>query len=183
MLSCSKGAVNILKDAKQIKDFPEYYILSNGDIYSFKNKPRVKKGWRKLTPFKNRGGYSYIYLVDGDKKKRCAIHRLVAEYYCAGYFDGAVVNHIDGDKDNNDYRNLEWITQRENVVKGYGTSGLDQKRNFRLYKIKFPDGTLSEEFSSGKEVKEFILNNSIDVSPSSLLVHGRSRGYELIKYK
>ena len=172
-----------MQNLKQIKDFPEYFISSCGDVFSYKDKPRTRKGWRKLKPFKNRGGYNYISLVDGNRKKRYAIHRLVAEYYCDGYFDGAVVNHIDGNKDNNDYSNLEWITQRENIIKGYETSGLDQKRNYRLYKIKYPDGIMSEELSSGKEVRKYVLDNKLDTSATSLLVYGKSRGYELIKYK
>lgn len=42
---------------------------------------------------------------------------------------------------------------------------------------------MSEELSSGKEVRKYVLDNKLDTSATSLLVYGKSRGYELIKYK
>lgn len=44
------------------------------------------------------------------------VHRIVAKYFVDGWFDGAVVNHIDGNKHNNNYENLEWITQKDNII-------------------------------------------------------------------
>lgn len=46
---------------------------------------------------------------------RFYIHRLVAEHFVPGRFEGATVNHIDGDKDNNCASNLEWVTRSENT--------------------------------------------------------------------
>lgn len=56
------------------------------------------------------------------------VHRLVAEAFVPGYFDGAEVNHIDEDKHNNRWDNLEWVTRHENTH--YGT------RNERLSLMK-----------------------------------------------
>lgn len=169
------------KNMKQIKNFEEYYITDTGEVYSYKNKKRVKKGWRKLKPTKNRNGYLYVTLVCGEDKRRVDVHRLVAEYFCEGYFEGAVVNHIDADKQNNYYKNLEWITQKENVRKSYETSGLNQVRNFRFYTLVYPDGRKSVRMKTFKKLSEYIENEGLNVSALTLRNYGKSKGYKMIK--
>ena len=163
---------------KQLKDFPDYYVSNHGNIYSNKNS---KEGLKKLKPW-NHKGYFYIQCVDREKKKRYLVHRLVAKYFVEGYFDGAVVNHINANGLDNYYKNLEWVTQRENVIKSYETSNLSQVRNFKHYILKFPNGDLSKEFKTFKKVIEYIVSNNLDVSYNSLNIYGKSRGFELIKY-
>ena len=162
---------------KQLEDFPDYYISNYGNVYSNK---KPKEGLRKLKAWKHRG-YFYIQCVDGKRKKRYLVHRLVAKYFVEGYFDGAVVNHINANGLDNYYKNLEWVTQRENVRKSYETSKIDQVRNFRYYILKFPNGDLSDEFKTFKSVIDYITSNQLDVSYNSLNVYGKSRGFELIK--
>ena len=43
------------------------------------------------------------------------IHLYVAHGWVKGYFDGAEVNHIDYDRTNYMWTNLEWVTHKENV--------------------------------------------------------------------
>lgn len=61
------------------------------------------------------------------------IHRLVAKYFCDGYAEGLVVNHKDGNKTNNHYTNLEWVTQSENVKHAFSI-GLAKSNAWRLSK-------------------------------------------------
>lgn len=51
--------------------------------------------------------------IDG-KNKLFFVHRVVALHFVDGYFDGAVVNHKDGNKSNNHYTNLEWVSRSDN---------------------------------------------------------------------
>lgn len=46
----------------------------------------------------------------------CRVHRLVALVWVTGWFDGAVVNHIDYNRTNNKAENLEWVTYRDNQI-------------------------------------------------------------------
>lgn len=67
---------------------------------------------------KNNLGYRRVTLYK-PIKKRYFIHRLVAIHFCEGYSEGLVVNHIDGDKNNNKATNLEWVTRSENDKHAY----------------------------------------------------------------
>ena len=63
---------------------------------------------------KNPNGYLYVPLYYNKlRPKLCTVHRLVAETFL-GPFPGMHVNHKDGDKLNNRFDNLEWVTQKDN---------------------------------------------------------------------
>lgn len=68
-----------------------------------------------------RFGYMYVTLkqnkTDGDPFKKFNPHRLVANEFCNRPDDSYKhVNHIDGDKLNNYYMNLEWVTHDMNIL-------------------------------------------------------------------
>lgn len=44
---------------------------------------------------------------------------MVAKHFCDGYKDNLVVNHKDGNKLNNNYENLEWVTRSENDLHAF----------------------------------------------------------------
>lgn len=67
-----------------------------------------------IKPFHNKRGYLRIGLVVDGEKKKYQLHRLVAEAFCPGKKEGLQVNHIDGNKENNNANNLEWITPGDN---------------------------------------------------------------------
>ena len=73
---------------------------------------------RKLIPSKNKDGYLQIKLCKNSKDKTTKIHRLVAELFVQKPNNNDVleVNHIDCNRTNNIYTNLEWVTHKENVA-------------------------------------------------------------------
>lgn len=61
-------------------------------------------------------GYLYVGLYKEGKRKNFFIHRLVAEYFIPKITGKNYVNHLNYNKRDNRAENLEWCTQRENVI-------------------------------------------------------------------
>lgn len=102
---------------------PRKYTISNfGRIKNIKNKINKhmidKQGYH--IAHLCIGNHSYIHYL---------VHRLVAIsfIYNCDSLNKNQVNHIDGDKSNNSYRNLEWVTQSDNIQHGRKTSIWDTK--------------------------------------------------------
>jgi hypothetical protein len=92
-------------------------IVETQNCFSISNYGNIKnnKTGRILKTVVNKKGYRDISLYFCDKKHRFRIHRLVAEYFIPKIEGKEQVNHIDGNKLNNRYDNLEWCTNYENV--------------------------------------------------------------------
>jgi hypothetical protein len=104
---------------KLIKGFNDYSITMDGQVFSHKTN-KFKKSFALQT------GYVFIQLYKGNKKKNYYIHRLVAEAYLINIESKIQVNHIDGNKSNNNISNLEWVTPKENMKHSLD-KGLRQK--------------------------------------------------------
>lgn len=96
---------------KKIPGFSnDYRILPDGTVISFKyNKIRI------LKPIKRSNGYVSVALSEDKKSKSMYIHRLVAITFLKNKENKAMVNHINGIKDDNRLENLEWVTHTENL--------------------------------------------------------------------
>ena len=93
-------------------DLPyEYQISDKGRIFN-----KTRKVF--LRPSLKANGYLEVQL---SKKHYCLVHRLVASVFIDNPDDKPFVNHIDGDKTNNNKNNLEWVTESENVQHYYKT--------------------------------------------------------------
>ena len=169
---------------KQIEGFEDYYITESGRVFSkrlrgWEKEPRL----RELKP-KNPGKdnkYLNIILCNNEGQVTKSIHRLVAEAFVDGYFEGAVVNHIDGNNRNNHYTNLEWVTQRSNILKSYKTSNMNQLRNYMWWILIDPDGNTVGRFAGHYELERYVNENLHGVSATMLTKHGKHKGYTIIK--
>ena len=94
---------------------PKYEVSDLGEIRTIKTK-RI----RKQSPIK-RTGYSKVTTRIGDKVRTLLVHREVATLYVPNPFNKPEVNHIDGNKQNNQASNLEWVTPQENMIHAYAT--------------------------------------------------------------
>lgn len=59
-----------------------------------------------IQPYRSKQGYLYVKPCENNKTKHLAIHRAVAMCFCAGYEEGLTVEHKDGNKENNYYKNV-----------------------------------------------------------------------------
>ena len=72
-------------------------------------------------------GYYQVSLSKDGKTIKRRLHRVVAEAFVGGYFDGAEVNHIDFDRTNNAASNLEWISHQDNIAHSYSNGRYDER--------------------------------------------------------
>lgn len=75
---------------------------------------QLRKG-KVLSPWIGRSGYFCVSVKEGKTRKKYPVHRLIASAFCEGFDPSITVNHIDGNKLNNQSENLEWITTSENT--------------------------------------------------------------------
>lgn len=109
---------------KPIHDFEIKYAVSNlGHIKSFNYRGTGKE--RVLKPIVSNNGYETVIFYINSKAKRLYVHRLVAIEFLNNPDNLKEVNHIDGNKRNNNVNNLEWCTSKQNHIHGIVTGLYD----------------------------------------------------------
>lgn len=108
-----------------VKGFKNYQISSHGRVNTLDKYVTVNRygktfkrfyNGRIKAPKRDTVGYLFTDLWKNNKYKFVKIHRLVL---CAwtnkNYNYSKQVNHMDGNKRNNNIDNLEWVTPKENI--------------------------------------------------------------------
>lgn len=131
-----------------------YLISENGKIYDTLND-------RYPSMYEDKDGYYHVTLC----RKHLSIHRVVAYEFCLENRDlQLVVDHLDGDKKNNYYKNLEWVTSSENtrraIEKGLrNTKGENSSTNIYPEELIHDICHLFEQGKSNIEVYKIIRNS------------------------
>lgn len=102
---------------EDLKGYEESYQISDqGRIFTKRRLDgnRIIYG-RELHPRITSDGYLKVSLTKNSMSKGYYVHRLVALQFIANPNNLPQVNHIDGNKFNNNVSNLEWCTQKENI--------------------------------------------------------------------
>ena len=150
---------------KDIKDYDGIYQVSDdGQVR------RILKGGR-TKPVKCKDGLYYtVSLSKNGKYTSFNVHRLVAEAFLERPVGTTEVNHKDGDKHNNNLENLEWVTQKENLI-----HAMQQLNHFPWGKP--PKKVRCLDKDTGELVAEF---NSISDAARSLGNTGNRSGITLV---
>ena len=93
-----------------IYGYKDYAITEDGQVISFKNGKQIIR-----KPFKLPSGYLMVKLCENSTIKKLYVHRLVAMAFISNPYNKPTVNHIDGNKENNNVFNLEWATSKEQM--------------------------------------------------------------------
>ena len=99
-------------ELKEIPQCPGYFASKDGSIWSNKGK---NKSFRKLSWRKARHGYACVGIHKEKKQYTKYVHRLTALAWIPNHKNKDEINHIDGNKTNNNIKNLEWVTKSENA--------------------------------------------------------------------
>ena len=123
---------------RNIPGFDKHYLVSgDGRVFS-----QYVNRELKLRVSKNDG-----YVRVSMKSNTYLIHRLVAMAFCKNNNNYKCVNHIDGNKQNNNASNLEWTTQSQNAIHcAYNISGITNAKrrpNKKLIKKLYLSGKYS----------------------------------------
>ena len=144
-------------------DYPAYEVSTFGNVRNAATKVF-------MTPkFINSGGYAQVHLRIGIKNKNGkfeTVHRLVAKAFCENPDPEKkyIVDHIDHNRKNNYYKNLRWVTPKENVLNS-------NPRKPRIYKERTPIVLLNAE--TNELIKEFpntlVAAKELNLSPTVIV--------------
>ena len=100
-----------LHDGERIKDVKKfegvYAVTDHGRVWSYR-----RNKWLALC--KTDHGYSVVSLCLKGNYVNKMIHRLVGEVFIKNPLNKKYINHKNGNKADCHYKNLEWVTSREN---------------------------------------------------------------------
>lgn len=105
---------------KDIRGFEGAYVISNtGKVLSIPRRGTKHRIPTLRSLSLNHDGYVKVRLIYNGRDETCRVHRLVAEAFIPNPENKETVNHIDGNKQNNNVENLEWADRREQMLHAY----------------------------------------------------------------
>lgn len=137
-------------DWKYIPGYNNKYLISKLGIV---NSLKANGHHKTLKPRRDRAGYKTVRLTKNGKTSTFYVHRLIAQLFIPNELNKPNINHKNGNKTNNWYENLEWVTHAENVQHAY-EMGLCKLESRQTPIIDICSG---KKFPSIKKAAEFNL--------------------------
>lgn len=169
---------------EDLKGYEESYQISDqGRVFTKRRLDgnRIIYG-KELHPVITKDGYLKVGLCKDSIVKRFYLHRLVANQFLENPNNLPQVNHIDGNKFNNNVSNLEWCTKEENqrhavnhLLMQHGSARpgakLTEEKVIEIYKLK---GVLS--------AKEIGAHYGVSKNTVNLILRGKKWSYLYNQY-
>lgn len=102
-----------------------YEVSQNGEIRKLFNSKNQYEIGHILKPSINSNRYYIVGLYKNQVRRNFSLHRIIAMAFLKNDTNKPCVNHIDGNKINNELSNLEWCTYSENNKHAF-TQGLNR---------------------------------------------------------
>ena len=162
----------------------KWKILKENENYSINEKGEIKNNITKkiLSPSINKdSGYYQIDLWKNNKSRKYTLHRLLANNFIPNLENKPTVDHIDGNRLNNDISNLRWATYSEQNSR-FNTFGV------RSEKVKVINVNGEELiFNRIKDVAEHFNCNISNISQmlkkGTFGKRGKTRNYKFVYMK
>lgn len=148
---------------QRLEDYPNYCVSNTGEIKNTNTNKVLKQQHRgsqyRFVNIKNAQGY----FVCKD------VHRLVAQAFIPNPSNKPQVNHIDGNRTNNNVSNLEWVTAKENMRHAFDTGLINKEIQIHAHQynarpvIMAKNGKVIKLFRSLKETGRYV-----NASPTSI---------------
>lgn len=123
---------------KQIAEYPQYTIDTNGRVFSTRTK-------KYLNPIITKKGYAQVNLSIDGVRKSVLVHRLVAEAFLDNPLSLPEIDHINTIRDDNRVENLRWCNRKENENNPLTRKHISENSTLKKAIIAIaPDGTTIE---------------------------------------
>lgn len=133
---------------KPIPNYENYFIYDNGDLIN-------EITGKKLEGSIRLNGYREYRLSKDNIKVGFYAHRLVAEAFIPNPDNLPIVNHIDGNKLNNDVSNLEWVSYSDNAKHAHNNNLIKERRKTEYYTEDLPQ----EEWRRYQDFELYLISN------------------------
>ncbi len=147
---------------QQLKEDSRFEISQSGIIRNVKTKS-IKSQYVSDT------GYYMITISKNNKSKPYRVHRLLANNFIENPKKLKEVNHIDGNKLNNDLSNLEWVSHFGNMQHAFST-GLANNTGVKNGMAKLNESKVCEIKELLKQgISQYKIATKYNVSRSAIL--------------
>lgn len=137
---------------KPVKGYEGIYEVSNiGRVKSCErivtrsNGRKINFPEKIMKPSINHKGYEVIDLRKNGKRECGFVHRLVGKAFIENPNNKKQINHKNGVKRDNNVDNLEWVTNKENVIHAYKNNLNNNRNAIESRKRKVDQFTLENE--------------------------------------
>ena len=161
-----------LTDFIEVKDYPKYLINPRGDIY-------IKSKCRLMAKNVNTFGYYKVHLSSENGEQNVRLHRLIALHFIPNPRNYQVINHIDGNRLNNNLSNLEWCSLTYNSQTENTSIKFSQIKYQKYYEVVYCEDCgirKAKHFNNEQDAIYFNKNLKID-KPNRTAKHYKKEIY------